>query len=654
MLSKTDNHNYVYAASTKDIESAGGCLSLTIENHTIAIFIYDSKIYAIDNRCPHMGFPLNQGTVKDGILTCHWHHARFDLMNGGTFDQWAGDVTSFPVEIRNGNEIWIDIPQIVDPASFNYRHQILLENALKRNIPLIIAKTVIAILDDKRNKENNSFNKKDSDDGLLNIFRVGLDFGSHYKQSGWSQGLTIHTCMMNIIPYLDAEDISYALYHGLSAVAQDCASMPPRFKISPLPKPWPDLHTIKRWFRQFIESRDAQAAERCIVTAVRSGANSSQISNILFAAATDHRLLDIGHVLDFTNKALEALDIIGWDNSDNKELVESVLSSLVPGYANAERMEESNSWRYPIDLIGILEKAFKKLPIVLNNGIRRRGQAGQDKIRKRWDQRRNHLMTVLLGDDPQLIVNSLLDALSRGTSEEELASTVADTAALRIVQFHTRNEFSDWDAILPICAAFTYTNAVHQALRRVSTQELLRGVFDGAMRIYLNRFLNVPPVPLPKPTKSTEERNINNNVNTNNNVVDYDSTLKEDTEILLKEVFLLLLDKQQQVNQAGQLMMDYLYDNKGKPDRALAAIGKAMLREDRNFHSIQMIEAVFRQYSLASTNDNYQDNDVNSATRTHMLVAAARYLAAHSPTMRSQGRTFQIANQLYHGEHLFE
>jgi hypothetical protein len=28
-----------------------------------------------------MGFPINQGTVKDGILTCHWHHARFDLMN---------------------------------------------------------------------------------------------------------------------------------------------------------------------------------------------------------------------------------------------------------------------------------------------------------------------------------------------------------------------------------------------------------------------------------------------------------------------------------------------------------------------------------------------------------------------------------------------
>jgi hypothetical protein len=124
--------------------------------------------------------------------------------------------------------------------------------------------------------------------------------------------------------------------------------------------------------------------------------------------------------------------------------------------------------------------------------------------------------------------------------------------------------------------------------------------------------------------------------------------------MLLKEELLSLLDKQQQVNQAGQLVVDYLYNNNGKPDRLLAAIGKALLREDRNFHSIQMIEAAFRQYSFVSTDHNYEDNNVNSTTRAHILVAAARYLAAHSPTMRSQGHTYQIANQLYHGEHLFE
>jgi nitrite reductase/ring-hydroxylating ferredoxin subunit len=625
MLSKTDNHNYVYAANTRDIETAGGCLSVTVEKHTIAIFLYDSKIYAVDNRCPHMGFPLNKGTIKDGILICHWHHARFDLMNGGTFDQWAGDVTSFPVEIRNGNEVWVEVsPTVVDTDSYHH-NQTLVQNGLKRNLPLMIAKTVIAMLGkSRRNREDT--NEKDND-GLLNAFSVGLDFGSHYKQSGWGQGLTIHTCMMSMLPYLDAEDRPYALYHGLSAVAQDCASMPPRFKIFPLPEPWPDLSTLKRWFRQFIESRDAQAAERCIVTVVKLGADNREIADILFAAATDHRYLDVGHVMDFTNKALEALDIAGWHNNNNKELVESVLSSLVSGYANAERMEESNSWRYPIDLIDILEKAFKKLPIVLQSGRRE-----QSEMKKKWNQR-DQLVTVLLyGDDPQLIVNSLLDALSQGATEEELASIVVYAAALRIAQFHTRNEFSDWDTALH---TFTYANAVHQGLRRIATHELLRGVFDGAMRIYLNRFLNVPPVPLPKPKK---RENISN-----------DSTFK-DPKMFLKELP-VLLDKQQQVNQAGELVVEYLYNNNGRPDRLLAAIGKALLREDRNFHSIQMIEAVFRQYSLLSTSD---DENNNSTTIEHILVAAARYLAAHSPTMRSQGQTYQIANQLYHGEHLFE
>jgi hypothetical protein len=401
--------------------------------------------------------------------------------------------------------------------------------------------------------------------------------------------------------------------------------MPPRFKISPLPEPWPDLSTLKFWFRQFIESRDAQAAERCIVTAVRLGVDNRDIADMLFAAATDHRYLDVGHVLDFTNKALEALDSAGWDNNNNKDLVESVLSSLVSGYANAERMEESNSWRYPIDLIDILEKAFKKLPAVLENGRREQSE------KKKWNQR-NQLLTVLLGDDPQLIVNSLLEALSQGASEQELAGIVAYTAALRIAQFHTRNEFSDWDTSLH---TFTYANAVHQGLRRIATHQLLRGMFDGAIRVYLNRFLNIPPVPLPEPKKM---ENISN-----------DSIFRE-PEILLKEL-LSLLDKQQQVNQAGQLVVDYLYNN-GKPDRLLAAIGKALLREDRNFHSIQMIEAAFRQYSFLSAND-YETNS-NSTTGVHILVAAARYLAAHSPTMRSQGHTYQTANQLYHGEHLFE
>ena len=70
--------------------------------HGIAVFVSEGRPYAVDNRCPHMGFPLHKGSVRDGILTCHWHHARFDLESGGTFDPFADDVRTYPVVIEDG------------------------------------------------------------------------------------------------------------------------------------------------------------------------------------------------------------------------------------------------------------------------------------------------------------------------------------------------------------------------------------------------------------------------------------------------------------------------------------------------------------------------------------------------------------------------
>src|SRR5260370_40705197 len=53
-----------------------------------------------------MGYPLSQGTIKDGVLRCHWHHWRFDLASGGCFTEGGDDVAVFPLEIRDG-EIWV-------------------------------------------------------------------------------------------------------------------------------------------------------------------------------------------------------------------------------------------------------------------------------------------------------------------------------------------------------------------------------------------------------------------------------------------------------------------------------------------------------------------------------------------------------------------
>ena len=106
----------------------------------LLVVYHRSNVYALDNRCPHLGFPLHRGSVEDGILICHWHHARFDLASGGTFDLWADDVPTCPVEIRAGGEIW------VKPV-FGYRDSVghwreRLEDGLGHNLGLVIAKAV--------------------------------------------------------------------------------------------------------------------------------------------------------------------------------------------------------------------------------------------------------------------------------------------------------------------------------------------------------------------------------------------------------------------------------------------------------------------------------------------------------------------------------
>jgi nitrite reductase/ring-hydroxylating ferredoxin subunit len=75
--------DFIRVATLEELKTAGmvvvrgACCPLLV--------VHDGdKVFALDNRCPHLGFPLHRGSVEDGILTCHWHHARFDLASGVT------------------------------------------------------------------------------------------------------------------------------------------------------------------------------------------------------------------------------------------------------------------------------------------------------------------------------------------------------------------------------------------------------------------------------------------------------------------------------------------------------------------------------------------------------------------------------------------
>ncbi len=548
---------------------------VSADGRTVAVFTDEGQVFAVDNRCPHMGFPLAQGTVKDGILTCHWHHAKFDLAGGCTFDLFADDVTSFEVEVRDG-DVWLDPTPVEENPETHWLRKV--DEGLEHEIPLVLAKAMIGL---------------DDHDTTTEILTRAALFGVRNRESGWSDGLSILTAMSNILPSLAPEDRPMALFHALVHVARATAGQAVNFDLLPLDTREKRPERYVEWTRRFVEVRASEPTERALATMIDIGVPEAAVGNAIFGASTDHLFMDIGHTLDFSNKAFELLDHIGW------ELADEVLTSLVPNLVTAQRMEETSSWQHPVDLPGLLSDVYEGLDeLIAAGGGRLTGWKGHAALAEQ-----------VIDGEPADTLGVMAELVRSGVPLEEISASVAYAAALRLVHFRVTNEFADWNTVHH---TFTYTNAVDQAIRRAPSNPLARGIFDGAMSVYLERFLNVPKQAAPRPSGGTPAR----------------------------EAMLKTFDVQGGVDDTAQLVADMLAA--GQREEVIQTLGHALLREDAGFHSFQVYEAGLRQYG----------NFSGTPEGDNILVGVSRFLSAHSPTVRQRAQTFEIAARLHRGESL--
>ena len=569
------------AGSAEELRT-GGQLVTKVGNLPVVVFWHDGRAFAIEDRCPHMGFPLHQGTVEAGLVTCHWHHARFDLESGCTLDLWADDAKGFDVEI-DGDDVLVDARPEGDEIA---RWQRRLRDGLEESLSLVVAKSVLALLE--------------LGVAPAEIVRTGLDFGTTYRAAGWSAGLTVLVAMANVFDELDPHEQAAALIHALVFVARDTASQPPRFAVAPLTTAAVPADRLSQWYRRFIDTRSSDAAERVLATAIGEGrdlhaGDLHTIETMMLTAVTDHVFVDEGHILDFTNKAFEAVALVGPDSAS------TVLPTLVGQTARSSRSEESGEWRHPHDLAALVQRANGQLGDALEAGRRRRGSF-TDVSGLGWQ---------FLTDDPDAVVDALLDALRAGASEEQVGQALTYAAALRITRFHTQNDFGDWDTVHH---SFTTANALHHALQRSPSPELLRGAVHGALRVYLDRFLNVPAARLPNAEHG-------------------------DLQDLAR-----LWEVQGEVDTAGNIVYGYLRSG-GDRRTLVATLGAALLAEDVGFHWYQVFEAAVRQSA---------GWPAHSEEEALILAGFARFLAAHTPTRRELPTVIRTATRLRRGERLFE
>jgi hypothetical protein len=282
----------------------------------------------------------------------------------------------------------------------------------------------------------------------------------------------------------------------------------------------------------------------------------------------------------------------------------------------ARGAEESTAWRQPVDLIALREEAGSQLPELFAAGCGAHG----------WSDHAA-LARELLGDDPARIVDSLKAAIRAGAAPADLGRSLAYGAALRVARFGNANEHADWETAHHV---FTYANAVHQMLKRIGVADIdahvpaVRGVLHGAMSLYLARYLNVPAARIPG--EGGEQL----------------ADLPADANAI-RAALLDAFDRQRQVDLAARLVARHLTLGHS-PQALIATLARAVLREDAGFHAYQMLEAGIRQFTVWGNTDEGR----------HILIAVARYLAAHSPTERAALQTADIARRLMRGGELHQ
>ena len=69
----------------------------------------DGRFGALDNRCPHQGGPLGEGSIEKGLLRCPWHGYDYEPITGEPPGGFSDRPESFPVDVREDG-VYVELP----------------------------------------------------------------------------------------------------------------------------------------------------------------------------------------------------------------------------------------------------------------------------------------------------------------------------------------------------------------------------------------------------------------------------------------------------------------------------------------------------------------------------------------------------------------
>ena len=64
----------------------GRVMTVTAGHKDLCLSHWEGKLTALDNKCPHQGGPLGEGSIENGQIRCPWHGWDFCPHGGSLLD----------------------------------------------------------------------------------------------------------------------------------------------------------------------------------------------------------------------------------------------------------------------------------------------------------------------------------------------------------------------------------------------------------------------------------------------------------------------------------------------------------------------------------------------------------------------------------------
>ena len=264
------NPNWIRAIDVEALERKGRAI-LRHDGRQIALFATPEGVRACNNRCPHEGYPLSEGTLGQGgdascVLTCNWHNWKFDLATGANLDRGEA-LRVYPVKLEDG-AVWLDL---TDPPVEARRARIM--TSLKG-----------AFEDEDYERMARELARLSALGDPLDAARAAIAWSWDRLEYGWTHAYAGMACWLRLRAERagDRDAGLAALLESLAPLAENCL----RQESHPFAegeRPWREAD-----FLAAIEAEDEAAAVTCLRGAFAGGLHFADLERAFARAALAH------------------------------------------------------------------------------------------------------------------------------------------------------------------------------------------------------------------------------------------------------------------------------------------------------------------------------------------------------------------------------